>query len=108
MTLYVKKRIPVKATQVSKESHPFPEAEYDRIQEFTNKQFRYLITQVEPIATPVPKLKVVAEEFYVFDELHDTWVKLKRGDWIVRGIRGEFYPVEEAVFAETYEVFTDE
>lgn len=25
------------------------------------------------------------------------------GDWIVKGVRGEFYPVKPAIFVETYE-----
>jgi hypothetical protein len=39
----------------------------------------------------------------VYDELHSTWVGLRIGDWVLRGIRGEFYPCAAAVFAETYE-----
>lgn len=27
----------------------------------------------------------------------------ERGDWIVRGVRGELYPVKPDIFAETYE-----
>ena len=27
----------------------------------------------------------------------------KRGDWIIRGIKGEFYPVRDDIFRETYE-----
>ena len=25
------------------------------------------------------------------------------GDWIIRGVQGEFYPIKEAIFRETYE-----
>jgi hypothetical protein len=39
----------------------------------------------------------------VFDKLHSRWIPLRTGDWILRGVRGEFYPCEESVFAETYE-----
>lgn len=39
----------------------------------------------------------------VYDRLHKTWIKVKTGDWILKGIQGEFYPCEEAVFAITYE-----
>lgn len=39
----------------------------------------------------------------VFDELHSTWVGVKTGQWVVRGIRGEFYPIDPGVLAETYE-----
>jgi hypothetical protein len=43
----------------------------------------------------------------VRDDLHGgTWIPLYDGDWIVRGVRGEMYPVRGSVFAETYEVMT--
>ena len=25
------------------------------------------------------------------------------GDWIIKGVQGEFYPIKEAIFRETYE-----
>jgi hypothetical protein len=28
---------------------------------------------------------------------------LKHGDWIVKGIKGEYYPVNADIFAQTYE-----
>lgn len=39
----------------------------------------------------------------VFDELHSTWVLTYTGDWIIRGVKGEFYPCRDEVFQETYE-----
>jgi hypothetical protein len=30
-------------------------------------------------------------------------MKASPGDWIVRGVQGEFYPVKESIFNETYE-----
>lgn len=39
----------------------------------------------------------------VFDDLHGTWVGVYTGQWIVRGVKGEFYPCADDVFAETYE-----
>jgi hypothetical protein len=32
---------------------------------------------------------------------------VSNGDWIVRGIRGEFYPVKPDIFAQTYEAVDD-
>jgi hypothetical protein len=29
------------------------------------------------------------------------------GDWIIRGVRGEFYPCKPDIFAETYEAVTE-
>jgi hypothetical protein len=43
---------------------------------------------------------VIAE---VFDVLHSTWVGVKNGQWVIRGVQGEFYPCDPDVFAATYE-----
>lgn len=39
----------------------------------------------------------------VFDRLHSTWILVYAGDWIIRGLRGEFYPCRDSVFRESYE-----
>lgn len=44
----------------------------------------------------------------VRDDLHGgTWIPLAEGDWVIRGVKGEFYPCAAAVFAETYEEVTE-
>lgn len=45
-------------------------------------------------------------EAAVFDRFHG-WVPLRLGDWIIRGVRGEFYPCDPEAFAASYE-FVDE
>ncbi|MGW4406535.1 hypothetical protein ACWEJ6_21075 [Nonomuraea sp. NPDC004702] len=45
----------------------------------------------------------VWEHAHVYDELHDTWVTVYPGQWVIKGVKGEFYPCAEDVFAETYE-----
>lgn len=44
----------------------------------------------------------------VWDRLHSTWVGVKPGMWIVRGVVGEFYPIDEGVLADTYEGIGDD
>jgi hypothetical protein len=39
----------------------------------------------------------------VFDKLHSTWVLVYTGQHIVRGVKGEYYPLADDVLAETYE-----
>lgn len=39
----------------------------------------------------------------VWDKLHSTWVGVKAGQWIIKGIQGEFYPCDPEVFHATYE-----
>lgn len=42
----------------------------------------------------------------VFDVLHNTWVGVYAGQWIIRGVSGEFYPCAYEVFSKTYEPAT--
>lgn len=49
------------------------------------------------------QLDDVDREFRVYDRLHDTWVGFEYGDWIIRGVRGEYYPCNPDVFEATYE-----
>jgi hypothetical protein len=39
----------------------------------------------------------------VFDVLHASWMGLRNGQWVIKGIKGEFYPHDEDTFAEVYE-----
>jgi hypothetical protein len=39
----------------------------------------------------------------VYDILHDTWIQVKPGQWIVRGVKGEFYPCDDETFHWKYE-----
>ncbi len=39
----------------------------------------------------------------VWDKLHHTWVGVYDGQWIIRGVKGEFYPCAADVFEATYE-----
>jgi hypothetical protein len=40
----------------------------------------------------------------IYDALHSTWVLVQTGDWIIKGVQGEFYPCRTEVFEATYEV----
>lgn len=43
---------------------------------------------------------------WVIETLEGTMVALP-GDWIVRGVQGEFYPVKPDIFEQTYEVVVE-
>ncbi len=36
------------------------------------------------------------------------WVRVRRGDWIVKDARGAFFPVDSDLFHEQYELVPDE
>lgn len=42
----------------------------------------------------------------VYDKLHSTWMLVFDGQWIIKGIKGEFYACADDVFRETYEAVT--
>jgi hypothetical protein len=44
----------------------------------------------------------------VLDKLHSTWVGVKTGQWIVRGVKGELYPIDQEVLDETYDPAADD
>ena len=62
----------------------------EEMREFTGGRFRTIVSVTDFTAQ-------------VYDELHDTWVDMKTGQWVIRGVRREFYPIDEAVLADTYE-----
>jgi hypothetical protein len=44
--------------------------------------------------------------FYVIVNTVEGDIGARRGDWIIRGVKGEFYPCKPDIFAETYEPAT--
>lgn len=51
-----------------------------------------------------------AENKIWFDELGNIWIATlegdmvaQKGDYIIKGVQGEFYPCKPDIFAETYE-----
>ena len=67
----------------------------DEIIEFTNNQF-YVVDVEDRVDDPD---QVAA----VFDVLHSTWVGVKRGDYIIKGVKGEFYPHDGDLWPEAYD-----
>ena len=37
-------------------------------------------------------------------ETLEGWMTVSPGDWIIRGVQGEFYPCKPDIFAATYDV----
>ncbi|MFJ9979685.1 penta-EF hand family protein [Streptomyces cyaneofuscatus] len=61
------------------------------------------MSELGDFANGLVRLNDVDREFAVYDRLHDTWVSFEYGDWIIRGVQGEFYPCKPDVFDATYE-----
>lgn len=39
----------------------------------------------------------------VWDKLHGTWVGVADMQWVIKGVKGEFYPCDPEVLEETYD-----
>jgi hypothetical protein len=53
-----------------------------------------------PIARPVKDVNTVA--FFLIKTVEGD-MKLERGHWCIKGIQGEFYPIKNDIFLQTYE-----
>ncbi len=64
----------------------------------------------DPYAEEIPASGVSIDPttgFFLIATLEGV-MQAKMGDWIIRGVQGEFYPCKPEIFAESYEeVFVD-
>ena len=64
--------------------------------EWTESQFRLAAN----VLNTHEGLPLTAE---VFDKLHNAWIGVAPGQWIVRGVKGEYYPCDDETFHWKYE-----
>jgi len=83
MAKYVKRPIPITAIQWTGENHI-------ELAEFTNGKCKF----------------VVGEPSIVIPTLEGD-MKANAGDYIVRGVEGEFYPCRQDIFEKTYEKISE-
>ncbi|WP_445524771.1 hypothetical protein [Streptomyces cyslabdanicus] len=69
-----------------------------QVQAFTGPQNFYALDDADRANSDDPEATAT-----VYDRLHSTWMLVYTGQHIVRGVKGEFYPIAEDVLAETYE-----
>lgn len=53
-------------------------------------------------ADEAPVIMPEGADAAVYDYLHQTWVGVSIGQWVIRGVKGEFYPCDPEVLADTY------
>lgn len=88
---YIKKPLGVWAIQFNNSQDL---SNVSEVLDFTDHQFR--IRDIRDVGNSV----ITAE---VYDYLHDTWVGVKDGDFIIRGLEGEFYPHDAPLFPVAYD-----
>lgn len=62
-------------------------------------------TDTEKIYAGFTRIADDTEEYTaaVYNALHDTWVKVKRNQWIIKDQKGAVYPCDPDIFEEKYE-----
>jgi len=77
--------------------------------------------QLTPESLPTIRNFIACEfhESFMLDDFGDIipaltiktlegWINAANGDFIVKGVKGEFYPVKPDIFAETYEIVEED
>jgi hypothetical protein len=59
------------------------------------------ISSISSVGSNPPDWAKKPDELYV--ETIEGWMKVKDGDWIIKGVKGEFYPCKPDIFEQTYE-----
>lgn len=57
-------------------------------------------------AVDVPWTHPDLEQVVIWNELEQSWIPAPVGSWIIRGVKGEYYPCASDVFEATYEPVT--
>lgn len=68
------------------------------VQAFTGAANFYALDAEDRAASADPEATAT-----VYDKLHSTWILVYTGQHIIRGVRGEFYPIAPDVLADTYD-----
>lgn len=53
--------------------------------------------------TPKPLVSAFHPDESLMIETLEGWMKARKGDWIIKGVKGELYPCKPDIFAATYE-----
>jgi hypothetical protein len=71
--------------------------------QFTGKNAADVIEWVGPKASSILSYSHAGEVEEVEIETLEGTMHASPGDWIIRGIKGEYYPIKPGIFAATYE-----
>lgn len=47
--------------------------------------------------------EIGSEGLEVYDYLHESWIKVKVGDYVLRGLKGEYYPHDGELLWDAYD-----
>lgn len=89
---YRKKPVVIEAIQWTRDN-------YEEVLEFTNESCSSIFCEY---------LEVGKRYHYIYINTLEGTMKAEVGDYIIKGIKGEFYPCRKDIFEETYEKVEDD
>jgi hypothetical protein len=92
MARYVKKPIIIDAIRITRTN-------LDEIKDFVNGGDSIAEPMFDNITSPLEKPRLAMFLIHTLEGV----MRADVGDWVIKGIRGEFYPIKNSIFIETYE-----
>ncbi len=90
MVYYRKKPVVIEASQFHKEGD-----HSDVILALKHRETGAIMGTSAPFTVPTKAVFAI--------KTLEGWHEVSPGDWIIRGVKGELYPVKDEIFRETYE-----
>lgn len=75
------------------EATNFTRSTWDIVVEFTNGKAKDLLIEKHPYGKAYCRIETLEGEMLAIE-----------GDWIIKGVQGEFYPCKPDIFVQTYEI----
>lgn len=113
---FVKKPVKIQAIQMSKDSfisihrwleeNGYPSLVWD-IEDFRIRPEDLFDPAVGPDVKPTKGVWINPADGCIMIRTLEGDMKVSDGDWVIRGVKGEFYPCKHDIFMETYQEVTD-
>ena len=68
------------------------------------KENRTIVKEMQKVKKKPLVVKALQMDDSFKVETPEGWMTARKGDWLVRGIEGEFYAVKKRIFKKTYDI----
>lgn len=96
MVRYIKRPIVIEAIRIT-------ESNIDEVKEFINNDDQVSMPFFDNISHPKEKPKLVMWHIHTLEGV----MRADIGDWIIKGIKGEFYPCKNDIFEASYYLYEE-
>lgn len=62
----------------------------------------------EFVGEPTDVMKFAGADLQIYNTAEVQWISVPKGHWLMKGVKGEFYPIDEVILQQTKEDISDE